>query len=165
MLRSIVNKTQLGGYRLPAVIERAELREGPSVCRPHSDHPDGDWTRSGDRIGGSVFFDVEWTAPITRMREELVRILNAMPLWDGRSGSLTVADAAGGYNKIRVGLSARDNDTLFELKSHVRECMIAFLVEHGQSGLPRYRVEHFPTVPILSPIGPVEDAGIRRQQS
>lgn len=55
--------------------------------------------------------------------------------------------------------------TLFELKSHVRECLIALLVEHGQSELPRYQVEHFPTVPILPPIGPVEDAGIRRQQS
>lgn len=126
--------------------------------------PFENWTRSGDRIGGSVFFDVEWTAPIARMREELARILSETPLWDGRSGSLTVADARGGYIRVRVGLSARDTDTLFELKAHVREGMIGFLVEHGQSGLPRYRVEHFPSVPLSPPIGPIDDASIRQQE-
>ncbi|MGI8403182.1 MAG: hypothetical protein ACR2OE_00155 [Thermomicrobiales bacterium] len=59
--------------------------------------------------------------------------------------------------KVRVGLSARDIDTLFALRAYVREGMITFLVEHGSSGLPLYRVEHFSSAPLSPPIGTIDE--------
>ncbi len=37
--------------------------------------PFENWTRSGDRIGGTVFLDVDWTVPIAQIRAELEQAL------------------------------------------------------------------------------------------
>jgi len=37
--------------------------------------PFENWTRSGDRIGGTVFIDVDWTVPIAQIRAELEQAL------------------------------------------------------------------------------------------
>lgn len=106
--------------------------------------PFENWTRSGDRIGGTVFVDVDWTVPIGRLRAELERALAETPLWDGRTGSLNVADATGGQVRIRIDLSARDTSSLFGLNAYVRERMVTFLQEQGGVGLPRQRLERLP---------------------
>jgi small-conductance mechanosensitive channel len=106
--------------------------------------PFENWTRSGDRIGGTVFIDVDWTVPIARMRAELEAALAETPLWDGRTGSLNVADATGGQVRIRIDLSAKDTSSLFGLNAYVRERMVTYLQEQGGTGLPRQRIESLP---------------------
>lgn len=113
--------------------------------------PFENWTRSGDRIGGTVFIDVDWTVPIARMRAELERALAETPLWDGRTGSLNVADATGGQVRIRIDLSARDTSSLFGLNAYVREQMVTYLQDQGGTGLPRQRIETIP-VPTDDPL-------------
>jgi small-conductance mechanosensitive channel len=101
------------------------------------------WTRSGARISGNVLLDVDWTAPLEAMREELSRFLAQSPLWDGRTGSLVVADATGGMIRLRIDISAADTLKLFGLSNAVRETMVTYLVTNAPASLPRTRIERF----------------------
>jgi len=120
--------------------------------------PFENWTRSGDRIGGTVFLDVDWTVPIAQIRAEPEQALTDPPLWDGRNGSLGVADITGGQVRLRIDLSARDTSSLFGLNAYVREQMVTYLQEQGGTGLPRQRIEQVPP-PLMhrspGPIAPV----------
>ncbi|HWV34064.1 MAG TPA: mechanosensitive ion channel domain-containing protein [Thermomicrobiales bacterium] len=106
--------------------------------------PFENWTRSGDPIGGAVLIDVDWTAPFAAMREELARMLATTPLWDGRTGTLSVADAEGGTVQVRISLSAGDTLALFSLMSYVREQMVVYLASQGVQAMPRTRIERTP---------------------
>lgn len=74
-------------------------------------------------------------------REELVKTLDETPVQDGRTGSLTVADARGGPMQVRISLSAGDTLALFSLMSHVCEQMVVFLAAQGAQAMPRTRIE------------------------
>jgi small-conductance mechanosensitive channel len=108
------------------------------------------WTRSGARISGTVLLDLDWTAPLEAMREELNRFLRSSPLWDGRTGRLRVTDATGGHIRVRIDVSAADTVSLFGLRNDVREAMVTYLVTHATHSLPRIRSER-------APLHPVED--------
>jgi small-conductance mechanosensitive channel len=104
--------------------------------------PFENWTRSRARISGSVVLEVDWSAPLDRMREELNRILDASPLWDQRTGMLRVVDVTKGTIRVGIELSATDTRKLFALQAEVREAMVRFLVLHGQDGLPKSRSQN-----------------------
>jgi small-conductance mechanosensitive channel len=112
------------------------------------------WTRSGARISGSVMLDLDWTAPLDDMRAELTRFLEASPLWDGRTGSLKLADATGGTIRIRIDISAADTLKLFGLSSSVREAMVTYLVQNAPYSLPQRRVQTHATqdIAVDSPV-------------
>lgn len=103
--------------------------------------PFENWTRSRDRISGSVYFDVDWSTPIDLVRDQLDHILAATPLWDRRNSAVQVVDARGGQVRIRLDLSAADTLALFKLQALVREEIVKFLVAHGPDWLPRSRSE------------------------
>ena len=99
--------------------------------------PFENWTRSGGRIIGVVFLDVDWSVPLDELRAELDRSLQATPLWDGRTATIGVSDVVNGRVLLRIGLSARSTDDMFGLNAHVREAMVRYLAEHGGAWVPR----------------------------
>ena len=97
------------------------------------------WTQIGDPIQGSTEIDVDWTAPIDAMREELDRILAASEYWDGRTGTMQVTDVLEGSVRLLIVLSAASASDLFALQAEVREALVKYVVQHVPGAIPRSR--------------------------
>jgi small-conductance mechanosensitive channel len=123
--------------------------------------PFENWTRHGSELLGTVYFDVDFTVPLDPMRAELDRLLAESDLWDGRSSSLVVTDAVGGYLQLRITVSAADSGALWALRCAVREGMIEWLRRTNPAALPRWRVENPPTRAITADSDFVGASGAR----
>jgi small-conductance mechanosensitive channel len=104
-------------------------------------NPFENWTRHASELLGAVELDVDWRVDTQAMRAALDRILADTELWDGRVKVLQVTDALAGYVRVRVLVTAKDAPTLFDLRCHVREQLVAWLQRHDEDGLPRQRTE------------------------
>ncbi len=102
--------------------------------------PFENWTRTTSEVMGSVELDVDWTVPVEAMREELARILDGHPQWDGRDSALQVTGAVGGSVRIRVLVTAEDGGALAGLQHDVRERLVAWLREQHPDAMPRQRL-------------------------
>jgi small-conductance mechanosensitive channel len=103
--------------------------------------PFQNWTREGSKILGTVFFYLDYTAPVEAMRAELRRIVERHPKWDGDVCGLQVTDSRENVVEIRCLASAQDAGRCFDLRCDIREGMLAFLREHHPDALPRVRAE------------------------
>ncbi len=101
--------------------------------------PFQNWTRTQSAVLGSVELDVDWTVPVDEMRTELVRLVDGHVLWDGRVQVLQVTDAVGSVVRLRALVSAADGPTLFDLRCHVREGLVAWLQREHPHALPQVR--------------------------
>ncbi|WP_308167299.1 mechanosensitive ion channel family protein [Catellatospora tritici] len=103
--------------------------------------PYQNWTRTKSEVLGAVEFDVDWTAPVPLLRDELRRLVESSDLWDGRVCVLQVTDAVGGLVRLRALVSAGDAPRLWDLRCLVREHLIAWVRDHQPEALPRRRAE------------------------
>ncbi|GAB2508320.1 mechanosensitive ion channel family protein [Paramicrobacterium agarici] len=110
-------------------------------CTYFTSQPFTNWTRSASQILGTVAFDIDWRVNIAAMRVKLHEVLEGTELWDGRSGSLQIIDATGGFVRARSTVSAADSGKLWDLQCLVREEMIAWLQKSGNFSLPVTRVQ------------------------
>lgn len=70
--------------------------------------PFQNWTRETSALIGSVFLYVGYTVPVEKVREKLMEVARASPLWDGRVVVLQVSDATKDHTvELRALLSAR----------------------------------------------------------
>ncbi len=98
------------------------------------------WTRKDSQILGVVLLEVDWNTDFDAMRTELHRVVEADELWDRRVCVLQVTDAVDSFVQVRILVSAQDGPTIFDLRCHVREAMVRWLVSANPEGLPRLRV-------------------------
>lgn len=110
-------------------------------CTYFTSQPFTNWTRRGSQILGTIAFDIDWRVNISAMRQKLNEVLEGTDLWDGRSGSLQIIDATGGFVRARSTVSAVDSGKLWDLQCLVREEMIAWLQKSGNFSLPVTRVQ------------------------
>jgi small-conductance mechanosensitive channel len=104
--------------------------------------PFQNWTRKSSELMGAVELDVDWGVDPEAIRAELPRIMeDAGQMWDGRTAHVQVTDAVGGFVRVRVLVTSYDAPTLFDLRCHVRERLVAWVREQQPAGLPRLRVE------------------------
>ncbi|EKS38651.1 mechanosensitive ion channel family protein [Afipia clevelandensis] len=103
--------------------------------------PFQNWTRETSALIGSVFLYVDYTVPVEKLREKLMEIARASPLWDGRVVVLQVSDAKDRTVELRALLSARSAPAAWDLRCEVREKLIAHLQEEYPDALPRTRQE------------------------
>lgn len=103
--------------------------------------PFQNWTRRSSELLGAVEMDVDWQVDVGAMRSELERVVQDSELWDRRTQVLQVTDAVGGLVRVRALVTAVDAGTLFDLRCHVREQLVAWLQRSDQSGLPRVRAQ------------------------
>jgi small-conductance mechanosensitive channel len=90
--------------------------------------PFQNWTRETSALIGSVFLYVDYTVPVGKVREKLMEVARASPLWDGRVVVLQVSDATKDHTvELRALLSARSAPAAWDLRCEVREKLIAFL--------------------------------------
>ncbi|MCL3863128.1 mechanosensitive ion channel family protein [Actinotalea sp. K2] len=102
--------------------------------------PFQNWTRRQADLLGTVEMDLDWAVPVAAMRAELTRVLSASDLWDHRVGVLQVTEAVNGAVRVRALASAVDAPTLFDLRCHVREQLVAWLQREHPEALPRTRL-------------------------
>lgn len=123
--------------------------------------PFQNWTRRAADLLGTVELDLDWAVPVDRMRAELSRLLQDSELWDHRVGVLQVTEATGGHVRVRALASAADAPTLFDLRCHVREGLVAWLQREHPEALPRTRWSPLEE----RPVGPAAPADRERAEA
>jgi small-conductance mechanosensitive channel len=101
--------------------------------------PFQNWTRQSAEILGTVFLYVDYTVPVSIIREELQRILTQTDLWDQRVCALQVTNTTDRTVELRALMSAADSSKAWELRCLVRERLIDFLQKKYPNSLPKVR--------------------------
>jgi small-conductance mechanosensitive channel len=101
--------------------------------------PFQNWTHTSADILGSVFLHVDYTTPIDDLRDELTRILQVSPFWNGKVNALQVTDAKEHTLEVRALASAANATLAWELRCEIRERLVAFMQEKHPEHLPRLR--------------------------
>ncbi|HWU08248.1 MAG TPA: mechanosensitive ion channel domain-containing protein [Streptomyces sp.] len=99
--------------------------------------PFENWSRGGVQMTGTVFFQLDHSAPIAAMRHRLRDILGECAAWDGRDWSLAVTDTTPTTIEVRAVVTAKDADDIWTVRCAVREQMISWLRDHHPYALPR----------------------------
>ena len=103
--------------------------------------PFQNWTRESASIIGAVFWFMDYTVPVRRVREKLEEIVRASPHWDGQVVNLQVTDTDKDTIHLRGLMSARTSPQAWDLRCEVREKLIAWLQAEYPDALPRLRGE------------------------
>ncbi len=104
------------------------------------DQPFQNWTRNKAEIIGSVFFHLDYSAPVDKIRDQLTRILEKEPLWDKKVNVLHVVDATEKTIEFRALMSARNSPQAWDLRCSVREKLIRYVQENHPECLPVHRL-------------------------
>ncbi|MET7682238.1 mechanosensitive ion channel domain-containing protein [Streptomyces sp. NPDC005423] len=99
--------------------------------------PFENWSRGTPEMTGIVYFQVDHSAPVDAMREQLQDILRACPAWDGRGYGLVVTDTTPNTMEVRALMTAKDADDIWTVRVTVREQMIRWLYRDHPYALPR----------------------------
>jgi small-conductance mechanosensitive channel len=99
------------------------------------------WTRQSSELLGTVFFQLDPTADIARLRACFEAQTRANRRWDGRVVVVQVTEIHPTHIEVRGLLSAADAGTLFDLRCEVREAVMRWLSEEMPEALPRRRGE------------------------
>ncbi|KGO91421.1 mechanosensitive ion channel family protein [Flavobacterium subsaxonicum] len=103
--------------------------------------PFQNWTRTTSEILGTVFIYTDFMMPVDSLREELTRLLNTTPLWDGKVNVLQVTGATETGMEIRALMSSKNSPTSWDLRVFIREKLIYYIQQHYPESLPRTRIE------------------------
>jgi small-conductance mechanosensitive channel len=101
--------------------------------------PFQNWTREGTALIGTVYLQVDYTAPIDRIRDKAREIVSQSKLWDGKTFGVQVTDAKGSTLEVRVLVGAPSSSAAWDLRCDLREKLIAFLQKDYPMALPRGR--------------------------
>ncbi|MEV0319634.1 mechanosensitive ion channel family protein [Streptomyces sp. NPDC050658] len=99
--------------------------------------PFENWSRGGAQMTGTVFFQLDHSAPVPLMREKLRDVLRECGAWDGRDWGLAVTDTTPNTIQVRALVTAKDADDIWTVRVTVREQLISWLAEHHPYALPR----------------------------
>jgi len=88
--------------------------------------PFQNWTRVSADILGTVFIYTDYTVPIDKLREELTRVLESDPNWDGKVNVLQVTDSTERTMELRALMSAKDSPSAwFSLQPTVSRATVS----------------------------------------
>ncbi len=102
--------------------------------------PFENWSRGGPQLTGTVFLQLDHSAPIKELRAKTEELVRANDFWDGRSWSLVVTDTTPSTIEVRAAVSARTSDDLWTLRCELREQLLAWLQFEHPAALPRVRL-------------------------
>ena len=98
------------------------------------------WTRETSQLMGSVFWYVDPSTDVPRLREKLAEVVKANPRWDGRFFNLQVTDMKADAVELRALMTAKNASVAFDLRCDVREAMLAFITAEMPEAMPRGRL-------------------------
>ena len=103
--------------------------------------PFQNWTRESASIIGTVFWYLDYTVPIEKMRAKLEEFAKASDLWDGKVVNLQVTESEKDSIAVRGLVSAGTSPKAWDLRCEIREKMITWLQQEHPEALPRRRAE------------------------
>ncbi|MGQ4516016.1 mechanosensitive ion channel domain-containing protein [Streptomyces sp. DW26H14] len=106
--------------------------------------PFENWSRGGAQMTGTVFFQLDHSAPVTLMRQKLLEILQGCEAWDGRAWSLAVTDTTPTSIEVRAVVTAKDADDIWTVRCAVREQLITWLADQHPYALPHVATAQAP---------------------
>lgn len=99
--------------------------------------PFENWSRDAiEHLIGVVTFSVDFTLPVSKVRDELYAILEASPFWDKKVGSLEVSDIKERVMELKVLASASNPGNAANLQSELRERLMSFIATVYPECLP-----------------------------
>jgi len=101
--------------------------------------PFQNWTRTSSDLIGSVFLYVDHRTPVSAVREELRRVVEASEYWDGDACALHVTNTSERAVELRAIASAQSAPQLWELRCEIREALVEYLQNEHPEALPRLR--------------------------
>lgn len=101
--------------------------------------PFQNWTTQTSDLLGTVFFFVDPSADVQRIRAKFVEVTQANPRWDKRVAIVQVTEQRAEALELRGLLSARNAAIAFDLRCEVREAVIEFIRTEMPEALPRNR--------------------------
>jgi small-conductance mechanosensitive channel len=105
------------------------------------ENPFQNWTRRTSQLLGTVFLWVDYRVPLQPLRDELKRICEGAPEWDGRVAIIQVVETSERSIQLRALVSAADAPKAWDLRCRVREALIDYLQREYPDSLPRLRAE------------------------
>lgn len=99
------------------------------------------WTRTNSDLLGTVFLYVDYSLPVSAIREKLDELVANHPKFDGRAKAVQVTDAKADVMEVRVLVSAANAGDAFDLRCDLREGLITFIQTEYPESLPRTRIE------------------------
>jgi len=105
------------------------------------DKPFENWSHDADGLRSSIHFFVDYMMPIEPMRQELDRILAGSTYWNGVAKKLQVSNLTEQSVEIRIQISANNSDDLSDLRTEVREKILAFIRSNYSDCFPKTREE------------------------
>jgi small-conductance mechanosensitive channel len=103
------------------------------------ERPFQNWTRESTSIIGSVIWYVDFTVPVSAMRQAFLEMVRASAHWDGQNAALQVVDITRDAVQVRGIMSAASSSAAFDLRCEVREAMMVWLQENSPGALPKVR--------------------------
>ncbi|WP_235518237.1 mechanosensitive ion channel family protein [Sphingomonas sp. Leaf208] len=91
------------------------------------------WTRETSQLMGSVFWYLDPSADVPRLREKLGEIVTSNPRWDKRFYNLQVTDVKTDCIELRGLMTAKDAAIAFDLRCDVREALLKYIREEMPS--------------------------------
>ncbi|HET7591542.1 MAG TPA: hypothetical protein VFK00_00885 [Rhodanobacteraceae bacterium] len=83
--------------------------------------PFQNWTRTTANLLGTAYIYADYTVPVQAVRDELERIPEEDPLYDGFAWSLDLTNLTENVIEMRAMVSARNAGDTVNLRRHVRE--------------------------------------------
>jgi hypothetical protein len=106
--------------------------------------PFQNWSRKEtSNLIGSIFLYVDFTLPLSHIRQKVEEFLKESQFWDGETAKVQVHDLKEQVMQLRILASAKDSDDLANLKSEIREKLISYIVQNYPGCLPTTRTINF----------------------
>lgn len=102
-------------------------------------------TRNSTELLGTVYFYVDYTAPVDELRRKFNDILANSKKWNGKVSSFVVTDVKETSMQLRAVVSGDDSGTLWELRCEVREKLMKFIADNYPQALCRARQTNITT--------------------
>lgn len=101
--------------------------------------PFQNWTRKSGTIIGSVYWWLDYRAPVAKMRDKLEEICKSTELWDGEVVNLQVSETDKMTIQVRALATASTSPRAWDLRCYIREQMINWLQAEHPEAFPRIR--------------------------
>jgi small-conductance mechanosensitive channel len=101
--------------------------------------PFQNWSRKSEELLGTIFLYLDYQVPFGELRQELKRLVEKNPNWDGKACGLQVTDTKPNMIEVRALVSSESAGKCFDLRCQVREGLIEILRSRYPESLPRVR--------------------------
>lgn len=105
------------------------------------ENPFQNWTRDSSALIGTVMIYLDYSVPVSVLRQKVEEIAAGSKLWDKKVVAVQVTDFRASVMEIRILVSASNAPKTFDLRCEVREKVIDFIQRDYPQALPKLRAE------------------------